>query len=321
MVMRQADKFIFGIYPGSRVGIDIAESKPDNPIRIQQALHELQGDRSSFLVRCYIHYKGKGDAGNTTPERFAQYAVDGRKLDLVICHQTDEEPLDGWLACISHAIDAYSEILGHLQIAEEVSVKDLPLDGYYGNSLNAMISGVITAKNEIARRGLDIKVGINATPSFGPDIFWEEVGDSAPKEFFDSLDYIGLDFFPDVFRSLPIEKLEQMAGSVLEEFRRNASNAGVSPDIPLFITENGWPTGRGRPPEVQADVLARVLHAALVRKDELNIGGYEYFSLRDLASGRPDWTIMHGFGLMDDDYLPKPAFGLYRDLIREYSRG
>lgn len=313
-------EFVFGIYPGSVVGVgDLWSGKPDRPALIQQALDTLQGQAASFLVRAYFHYKGGGEENNHTPLNPEQYAIRGRTLDLVICHQTAEEPLDGWLDCIRRAIVAYGDVLDHLQIAEEVGVTTEGLDGYYRNSLGAMIAGVIAAKQEIRKRGSPARVGINATPSFGPDSFWRNLAAHAPKAFFDSLDYIGLDFFPGVFSPpQPPDKLEGVVSAVLREFRKDATNAGVTPETSLFITENGWPTGRDRYPEVQATVLATVLNAVVARKEELNIGGYEHFSLRDLASNKPNGSVMHEFGLMDDEYRPKPAFETYRALIEAY---
>jgi hypothetical protein len=43
------------------------------------------------------------------------------------------------------------------------------------------------------------------------------------------------------------------------------------------------------------------------------IGGYTYFSLRDADSADPG--TFHRFGLLTDDYTPKPAFAVYRKLI------
>jgi hypothetical protein len=318
------DHFTFGIYPGSAVGPGaMANGMPDDPQRILEALDRLQGSRNEFLVRCYFHYIGNGEQRNATPQSPEQFAVNGRKLDLVVCHQTDETPLDGWLDCIRRAIASYGDALGHLQIAEEVSVKNLPADGYFSNSLDAMVAGVVVAKEEIKKRGLQTHVGINATPSFGSDNFWVEVAAHGVPAFFDSLDYIGLDFFPDVFMPLPAEEFDAIVAAAVREFRKNATGAGLEPKTPLFITENGWPTGKDRSPEMQAQIVGKIVNIISAIKDECSIDGYEYFSLRDLASNKPDNTVMDEFGLMDDAYRPKPAFDVYQQIIasdRSFSR-
>jgi hypothetical protein len=48
----------------------------------------------------------------------------------------------------------------------------------------------------------------------------------------------------------------------------------------------------------------------------LHITGYRHFALRDARSAGDG--LLCQFGLMTDDYTPKPAFGVYRDLIARY---
>ena len=45
----------------------------------------------------------------------------------------------------------------------------------------------------------------------------------------------------------------------------------------------------------------------------LNITHYEYFDLRDADSSLSDFG--YHFGLLHDDYTPKPAFDTYRRII------
>jgi hypothetical protein len=51
-------------------------------------------------------------------------------------------------------------------------------------------------------------------------------------------------------------------------------------------------------------------------RGKLNITHYELFSLRDADTANPD--LNHQFGIMRDDYSPKPAFESYRKLIEEF---
>ena len=91
--------------------------------------------------------------------------------------------------------------------------------------------------------------------------------------------------------------------SVLATTRQRATAAGFRDDLPFHITETGWPTGTGRDGQTQANVLTLVAQA--VETSEENVEAYEIFALRDtLTSG--NWR--HEFGLLRDDYTPKPAF-------------
>src|SRR5919197_6195900 len=59
--------------------------------------------------------------------------------------------------------------------------------------------------------------------------------------------------------------------------------------------------GRGR----RAQVLTEVIRTIDRNVEALNITGYTHFSLRDQDSHST--SLFHRFGLMTDDYTPKPA--------------
>ncbi len=80
-----------------------------------------------------------------------------------------------------------------------------------------------------------------------------------------------------------------------------------------MITEHGWPTGPGRTPQRQAEVLRTVIDVISRNAEELRITGYIHHTLRDACSAGAG--LLCQFGLMTDDYAPKPAFHVYRELI------
>ena len=96
---------------------------------------------------------------------------------------------------------------------------------------------------------------------------------------------------------------------------------GVSP---IRVTENGWPTGtnpfsgRARTDERQAEVLDAIVRSVHRVAAELHVTHYVLFGLRDADSSEPD--LFHQFGIMRDDYTPKPAYETYRSLVRQLSR-
>ena len=87
------------------------------------------------------------------------------------------------------------------------------------------------------------------------------------------------------------------------------------------MTENGWPTGTNpftgtpRTYERQADVVDIVVQTVRRLADELNITHYVLFGLCDAASSKPD--LFHQFGIMRDDYTPKPAYTAFKRLVAE----
>jgi hypothetical protein len=109
---------------------------------------------------------------------------------------------------------------------------------------------------------------------------------------------------------------------ILQDLRtRDLAVAGIPPSVPIRVTENGWPTGTNplnntdRSPQRQAEVLERVIRTVHRRRHELNITHYVLFGLRDADSSKAD--LFHQFGILHDDYSPKPAYATFRGLIRE----
>jgi hypothetical protein len=119
--------------------------------------------------------------------------------------------------------------------------------------------------------------------------------------------------FPDVFRPVPHGDVRAATRNLLMYHRREILVPAGLGHLPLHITEHGWPTGEGRTPARQAEILRDVIESILDVHEELDVQVYELFSLRDAASDRPG--LFHRFGIMTDDYTPKPAFDVFRDLL------
>ena len=315
---------IFGIYPGGHTGFGSGQAiTADDPARIHEALDHLQAGNSPFLVRGYLPYTGSLSATEAlairTPAEIEQYIQDGRKLDLVL--QFRQPGLGGWLTFIRQAIRRYNSMLATLQITEEANVTMTPeVDGCIPQVREALVRGVITAKEEIQRSGLDIQVGFNATPNFDPaDDFWPAIAALGGQSFLDALDYVGFDFFPDVFRPLPDASeatLRTAVVGVLSHFRTvSLAAATILESCPIHITEHGCPTGPTRSYERQAEMVEQVIRIIHEHREQFNITHYEHFALRDANSSNPD--LLSQFGLLRDDYRPKPAFARYRQLIVE----
>jgi hypothetical protein len=315
--------FSFGIYPGGQLGTPagMTNGSPDNPDQILDALDYLQGEHYILSVRCYIIYKGRELSPEFNPVDPQRYAVNGRLLDLVLCFHSFEEEILGWKEFIERTIGEYHPYLGKLQITEEANVNLPVLDGHYPKSRVALLEGIVFAKRILNELGLSISVGFNATPDFNPNkSFWKEIKSLANPAFYDALGYVGLDFFPDVFRPLPnIEGeggLESAIRFLISQYRQSdLLQASIPEKIPIHITENGWPTGEGRSEEQQADKIEKIIRIIYSLRIELNITHYEFFALRDADSQKKN--LFYQFGLLKDDYKPKKAFHVYKKLIQE----
>ncbi|GIG68985.1 hypothetical protein [Phytomonospora endophytica] len=310
---------IFGIYPGGALGDDqgrVLSGPPDDPAAITKALDEL----GVTLVRGYRTYTGAADTPST-PDRVEQYVTPGRKLDLVLQYQSPTGDVDGYADWVRAEVARHGADVATLQIAEEPNVVGNPtLDGAYPRVREAIVAGVLAAKDEARARGFaDLRVGFNTTVLFGPAAgFVADLTTLGGPEFTAALDYVGLDFFPDVFRPMPLAELAEGTAGLLTYHREQIlTPAGIAADIPIHITENGWPTGPARTPEQQAQIVATIVGAVVKAAREVNVAAYTHFSLRDADSGGEG--LFWRFGLMDDGYGAKPAFGVFAGLVERYS--
>jgi hypothetical protein len=317
---------IFGIYPGmtgaEEANVDVPIPHHDDPAKTKAALRSLGAAGGPLLVRGYLIYKGGDRAASASPVDPSIYADAGRKLDVVLCYRSPDGDLAAWSGYVRRMVALFGPIADAIQVTEEPNNPRAETggDGSSPDFRQAMIIGVIAAKEEAVARGLPVRVGVAFTPSFHPaDDFWPDVGRRIGPEFLAALDYVGLDFFPDVFRPVPFEQIGEAVEGVLVHFRSTNLRTGVIPEsVPIRITENGWPTGEGRPPDRQAEILDRVVRTIYRLRTALNITHYEFFMLRNGDSSRPE--MGYQWGLLRHDYTPKPAFEVYRHLIAELGR-
>lgn len=312
----------FGIYHGGVVEShhELSTGKPDAPDEVNRALDRLQNDRH-LIVRTYLRFTGT-DADVFLQDlpsvaELARYTWNGRKLDLVLSNWDRTGNMARWSGFIEHAVERYGAYVQNLQICEEPNVFEYPGDGRFGHSVNAVLGGVKTARAALRKRGLNCAVGFNSVPTCATnDGFWPEFSQRVDQAFLNALDYVGLNLYVDVAEPL-VGKVEDAVEKVLAEFRNETlAKAGIPATIPIHICETGWPTGPQRFYTRQADILQSIVNKVYEMRGELNINQFELYSLRDADTANPDGS--HQFGILRDDYSPKPAFETYRQLIQQY---
>jgi hypothetical protein len=289
-----------------------------DPAKTDAALTRLQSAHGPFVVRAYGVYHGRGRVENITPPDFTRYFHGGRQLEYTLAYRSSDGDLADWTRALRQTIAQVGTSLSALQVAEEPNNPDPATggDGASSNVIDAVVEGVLAARDEIAARGLRLAVGVNAAPSFNPeDRFWPTLVERGGPDFVAALDYVGLDFFPDVFRPLPTPDFPGAVEGVVGHFRNALSAVGIPEALPIRITENGWPTSPSRSPRRQAEVLEAIVRAIHGLRERLNVTHYEFFALRDAVSGARD--ALTEWGLLRSDYSPKPAFETYRRLIAE----
>ncbi len=316
------DSFTFGVFPfGLAGGPDgLAAGPPDDFAQIRRLLRVLQGDGPPLLARAYVGWSG----APTTASALAQVddlVTTGLPWDLVLAYRDPRADIQGWTDFVGQVVTRYGATLAAVQVTGEANLTGIPDagDGAYPGAAQALVHGITAAADAKQRCALDVPVGFAVVPEQDPaaGTFWPAVAALGGSRFPASLDYAGLDMYPDVFGGrIEQASLEPAVGELLGAFRRKALPlAGIPDSVPIRVCENGWPTGPDRPWQRQADVLDTVVRAVYARRHELNVTHWELFSLRDADSSQDD--PFHQFGVVRDDYTPKPAFERLRQIIAE----
>ncbi|MFL5782043.1 MAG: hypothetical protein ACJ760_12090, partial [Thermoleophilaceae bacterium] len=207
-----------------------------------------------------------------------------------------------------------------IQVTNEVNLAFSPdsSDGAYDRGRDALILGVEAAKDEARRRGFDqLEIGFNWAYRNSPSedqSFWNYLRDHGGRRFVGSLDWVGVDAYPGTFippANSPGGERDALVNA-FTSFRCYSRGAGIPKRIPIHVEENGWPTGPGRTYARQAQAMDTMVRAVHDFRGTFNISDYRWFDLRDSNTTSPNFQQQ--YGLMTDEYVPKPAFALYRKL-------
>ncbi len=327
----------FGISPGVQTGQlgtgPVPPRTPEDPIRQRTALAALVPPGVPFVLRLTRFFWSDGEAG---VERFlalaGQYTSEGYLVELQLrYHPTpaEEGDIPAWTSFVREVVDRFGpnrRVVG-LQVTNEVNLSESSdsSDGSYSGGRDALIQGVIAAKDEARRRGFtQLEVGFNWADRSDPDSdssFWSYLNAHGGPAFRAALDWIGLDAYPGSFfppAEAPGREGDGLINGV-SALRCYAESAGIPDSVPMHIEENGYPTGStpDRSYARQAQALQTMVQAASDFRGTYDISDYRWFDLRDSDSTSPNFQQQ--YGLMTDTYTPKPAFAVYRNLIASLS--
>jgi hypothetical protein len=126
-----------------------------------------------------------------------------------------------------------------------------------------------------------------------------------------------LALYPDVFGGRVEDvRLEPTLGALLRALRDEALPiAGIGAATPIRTCESGWRPGPTGPKSAKPRCSTACCAPCNALRRELSITHWELFALREADSSRDD--PFHRFGVVRDDYTPKPAFDRLRRTIAE----
>jgi hypothetical protein len=333
----------FGVDPGiagSFGGVQLP-SKPDDTARDVSASGMLQPPGRVLVVRLNrLFWSG----GNALLAQFqalvARYTRAGQDVELQVRYHPgtgQAGDLAAWQSYVRHVVDVFgaNPRVVAMTITNEVNVTFSPntSDGAYAGARDALIAGIEAAHDEAVHGGYDqLRFGFTYAYRFSPAddaSFFNYLGTHGGGALQTALGFVGLDFYPgtvyppvmapgDTYRT----DTAQALGTLRRCFMRLA---GIGAGVPIWITENGVPTGADVSEAQQAGDLTQLVDAAQAYSGTFNVTDYRWFNLRDSNSSAtgslPGSSATFATdGLLRDDYSAKPAFAAFRAAIAALGR-
>jgi hypothetical protein len=317
----------FGIYPGGpagQLGPVPAPAVPEDQDKIFAALAELRPPEGPFALHLYRAYMtAESEAREEAEHRrlVDLYTARGYGVEIVIRYRRDDDP-GGFAEFVRGVVRRFgaNPLVKGFQVTNEVNFTVSPdsSDGAYAGARDALIQGVIAAKEEARARGYShVQIGFNWVYRTDPGnerSFWEYLGSAGGDRFVKSLDWVGLDAYPGTFfppRTEPSSTYDLMVHAMSTLRKCSMPMAAIPDSVPIHVEENGYPTGPDRSYEDQRIAAERMLQALDDYARVYGVTDYFWFDLRDADSASPNFQQQ--YGVMRDDYTPKPAFGVLRE--------
>jgi len=321
----------FGIDPGiaGSTGTVQQPTVADHPRRDLAALRRLRPTHRLLVLRLNRLFWSDGNAGIARFKReAARYARAGFDVEIQVRYHPgpgEAGDLGAWRRYVRHVVDAFSRNprVVAMTITNEVNVAISPntSDGAYPRAEDALIEGIETARREaLNRRDPRLRFGFTFAYRFVPSqdaAFFSDLRAHGGRWFARSLGFVGLDFYPGTVYPLSI------AAGYRAEFAQAAGTlrdcwmplAGIGRRIPIWITDNGVPSGASAD-RAQAAALWQRVYAAQDYSGTFGITDYRWFNLREeVLNPTVAPFSFSSNGLLRADHTAKPAFADYRALI------
>jgi hypothetical protein len=331
----------FGIDPGlaGSVGGVQLPSVADDPAKDLAEVRALRPPGRVLVVRLNRLFWSDGNAGiaafRTQVRRYTRAGID---VELQVrYHPTSAEDgdLTAWRAYVRHVVDVFGPDprVVAMTITNEVNVSFSPntSDGSYTDAKDALIDGIEAAHAEAVRRHhRQLRFGFTFAYRFAPQgdtAFFAYLGAHGGAAFRRALGFVGLDFYPGTIfppvmtpGTTYTNAMAQALGSLRNCF---LPMAGIGRATPIWITENGVPTGADLSDAAQAVALTQLVKAVQSYSGTFHVTDYRWFNLRDsdstpLGSLPGAGLTFATDGLLSDTYAPKAAFAAYRGLIARF---
>jgi hypothetical protein len=321
----------FGVDPGiagSAGGVQLP-SAPDDLGKDLAAVRALRPPGRVLVARLNRLFWSDGEAGivrfKALVSRYTRAGIDAELQVRYHPGPGQAGDLVAWRAWVRHVVDVFgsNRRVVAMTITNEVNVSFSPntSDGAFRSARDALIEGIKSARAEALRRGYrQLKFGFTYAYRFSPSddaAFFAYLGSHGGRAFRAALGFVGLDFYPGSIyppasaRDSYRPDMAQAIGTLRRCFMPIAS---IGTGVPIWITENGVPSGAGRTEAQQASALRELVRAARAYSGTFNVSDYRWFNLRDSRTSA-NGSLFQSDGLLRGDYTRKPSFASFRALI------
>jgi hypothetical protein len=321
----------FGIYPWAGAGtVNAAQApKPDDPAQAMSAVRALQGSRS-FTVHIYGQYTGADSAEADALVSDAKWWSDnGLRVEMVLRYRPARPELAAgyvpWVATVATRLAALPGLLA-LQIGNEANntASAAAGDGAYPGAVDAIAHAIPVARQALVAAGrADVRVGLNWAAGSSPcttEPMWSALRQAGGSAFIAAVGWVGVDVYPGTW-SAPAQTTypttAAINATVADSLRclrtRHMAAAGLGSSVTITVAETGYPTDADRSESTQASVLRATIASVQSVSRQYGVTDLRWFDLRDANTG--SGQLENGYGLLRDDYTPKPAFAAFQQII------
>lgn len=306
---------------------------PDQPEKTLAALRLLRpsGGTPLALRLNRLFWSGGEPLVRDFAARTHRYTSRGYLVELQVRYhptKAQEGDVAGFVRFVRHVVRRFGADprVVAMQVTNEANLTISPdsSDGAYKAVRDALIKGVIAAKDEARRNHYgQLSVGFNWVYRSDPSTdksFWNYLGANGGPRFRQSLDWVGLDAYPGTFfppTEPPGGERDGLVNAMSVLRKCFMPMAALGAKVPIHVEETGWPTGPGRLESRQLEVTNELLRTLDDFRGTYNVTDARWFDLRDHNSSSANFQ--HHYGLLRDDYSPKPAFEAFRSLVAQFA--
>jgi hypothetical protein len=336
VVAKPGPRLRFGITPAGEAGA-IGSPVPVTPgtrAETLAALRRLRPPKAPFVLRLNrFFWSLRSDGFHEFLRRAHGYTNRGYLVELQLRYHPDDQQegaIDRWVRFVRNVTRVFGRMPGvvGLQVANEVNFYPIApdaSDSAYDGAQAALVRGVLAAHRVKRRLGYDqLGIGFNWAYRADPNReanFWGYLRDHGGRAFREAVDWVGLDAYPGtVFPPAepPGGERDGIVAAMSQLRECFMPIAGLGPEVPIHVEENGWPTGPGRSEASQEAALRSMVEAVNEFRGTYDVTEYRWFDLRDHNTSSQN--LQQHYGLLRDDYTPKPAYSAYRELVKRLSR-